>query len=106
VRQPAAILAIIALMLSFAGCAENVNNAFDINSVQSYRDIPGVTGEEIAAVEALKGERGKFTYGLMEGTEAFLLPDGTYSGFAAKFCDLLTGLFGIEFSLELTIGIL
>jgi len=72
-----------------------------INTVTSYRDIPGVTKEEINAVEALKASRGKFIYGSMPSTEAFTLPDGTHNGFTPMFCSLLTKLFGIPFVLEL-----
>ena len=95
------VIFIIALALSLACCADTSNKTFDINSVQSYKDIPGVTGEEIAAIEALKAGREKFIYGQIETTEAFILPDGTYAGFAPKICGLLSRLFGIEFSLEL-----
>ena len=94
-------LMFITLALSLAGCADASNKKFDINSVQSYKDIPGVTGEEIAAIEALKAGREKFIYGQIKTTEAFILPDGTYGGFTARFSGLLTRLFGIEFSLEL-----
>ena len=72
-----------------------------IDSIKTYRDIPGVTAEEIAAVEALKAARGKFSYGNIFATEAFYLPDGTYGGFTKKFCDLLSGLFGISFVQEM-----
>ena len=38
-------------------------SSFDIASIKSYREIPGVTLEEIAAIEALKSTRQSFTYG-------------------------------------------
>ena len=103
-RETATILTIMALMFSFAGCAKTSNNTlktFDINSIRSYRDIPGVTAEEIAAMEALKNSRERFAYGSIEGMEIFTLPDGKHAGFTTRFCDLLTNLFGIEFSIEL-----
>ncbi|MCL1828483.1 MAG: transporter substrate-binding domain-containing protein [Oscillospiraceae bacterium] len=71
------------------------------SSALYYSDIPYVTQNEIDAIEALKSSVDKFIYGQMRETEAFELKDGTVSGFAAEFCKLLTGLFGIEFSLEL-----
>ena len=81
---------------------ETAAPSFDINSVQSYRDIPGVTEQEIAAIEALKAAHTSFSYGNVRSTEAFILPDGTYDGFASMFCELLSGLFGIPFVQEFT----
>ena len=70
-------------------------------ALETYRDIPGVTEEEISAIEALKSQRDKLTYGVTLSTEAFVLPDGSYSGFSAKFCGLMSRLFGIPFVLEM-----
>ena len=71
------------------------------NSIKTFKDIPGVTKEEIAAIEALQNSREKFSFGHMPGTEAYILPDGTYAGFTAKLCKHLSNLFGIEFVLKL-----
>ena len=69
--------------------------------VQSYRDIPGVTAMEIAAIEKLQRERGKLIYGMIPSTEAFVNINGEAGGYAALFCEWLTGLFGIPFQLEI-----
>ena len=71
-----------------------------IDLVKNFRDIPGITDEEIAAIEALKASRQSFSFGTMATTEAFVLDDGTYAGFTSSFCELLTGLFGIPFIQE------
>ncbi|MCL2293807.1 MAG: transporter substrate-binding domain-containing protein [Spirochaetes bacterium] len=63
----------------------------------SFRDIPGVTNEEIAAIEALKAARQSFSLGTMLTTETFILPDNTTAGFAFLFSKLLTELFEIPF---------
>ena len=65
-------------------------------SIKYYRDIPGVTEKEITEIEALKETKEKFIYGVLVSTEAFILPDGSYAGFAVKFCSLLSELFGIN----------
>jgi len=75
--------------------------ASGIDSIKSYRDIPGVTEDEIAAIEALKAEKQGFTFGALPSPESFVLPDGTNQGFVPLLCDLLTGLFGIPFVEEL-----
>jgi len=65
----------------------------------SYRDVPGVTSEEIKAIEALKSSRQSLSLGSMLTTETFALPDGTYSGFTVMFCDFLSEFFGMPFVL-------
>jgi signal transduction histidine kinase/ActR/RegA family two-component response regulator len=63
----------------------------------SYRDIPGVTEEEIAAIESLRRSTALFTYGMTMSTECFRDEDNTARGFAVLMCDWLTDLFGIKF---------
>ncbi|MDR0424013.1 MAG: response regulator [Clostridiales Family XIII bacterium] len=63
----------------------------------SYRDVPGVGEDEIAAVESLKSRRGSFVYAVSLSPEAFYGSDGAIEGFSAMFCSWLTGLFGISF---------
>ena len=73
---------------------------FDINSIESYREIPGVTEQEIAAIEELKAARSQFVFGHNATTEAFVMSDGTNAGFTTMLCELLSGLFGIPFVQE------
>ncbi|MCL2139778.1 MAG: transporter substrate-binding domain-containing protein, partial [Treponema sp.] len=63
----------------------------------SFRDIPGVTEDEINAVEALRKQYSSFVYGSMPSTEAFLDEHGNIRGYSALFCEWLTELFGIPF---------
>ncbi|GBU20138.1 sensor histidine kinase [Fibrobacteres bacterium R8-0-B4] len=62
-----------------------------------YRDIPGVTDEEIRSIEALRGKGRGFVYGMLSTTETFVDEDGGIGGFAALFCEWLSRLFGIPF---------
>lgn len=66
-------------------------------STASYRDIPGVTQEEIDAVEALKTKYDSFSYASLVTTEFFKQTDGSYAGFTVKICDLLSELFQTRF---------
>ena len=101
-RARTVFLALIVMACGISACSlKNKKTGFDINSVKSYRDIPGVTQEEIKAIEALKSARRSFTFVSPPTTEAFVLPDGSKAGFAPKFCELLSGLFGIPFVNEL-----
>ena len=75
-------------------------SSLDANSIKPYRDVTGVTTDEINAIEALKAEKKSFSFGTMYSTEAFILSDGRYAGFLSKFCELLSDLFGLPFEQE------
>ncbi|MCL2077550.1 MAG: transporter substrate-binding domain-containing protein [Oscillospiraceae bacterium] len=98
-----AVIAVILLSL-FSGCA-NYNIAGNAGETQSenfavftsYRDIPGVTEEEINAIEALLEEYDYFVYAMMPNIEAFLDKNGEIRGYSALLCEWLTEIFGIEF---------
>ena len=65
--------------------------------ISDYRNIPGVSEEDIEAIEALKKSGVRLTYGTMRSGEAFDLFDGSKGGFAMMFCDLMSRMFGIPF---------
>jgi len=89
---------IISSFFIFSGCGASPNEQSDAYTIFfSYRDIPGVTDEEIAAIEALRAQGGTFTYGMLQSTDAFLNENGEIRGYAALLCQWLTELFGIEF---------
>ncbi|MDR0997838.1 MAG: transporter substrate-binding domain-containing protein, partial [Treponema sp.] len=103
--RPLWILLAALLPILGAGCksrpqgqATDQDGAFS-----SYRDIPGITAEEINALEALKtrkrsgGDRDYFIYGMMPSTETFYNEEGRIEGYSALFCDRLSALFGISF---------
>jgi len=95
------VLVLCAVICGLAGCSiESKRPSFDIYSVKTYRDIPGVTNEEIEAIEALKSSNRSFSFGTLPTTEAYILPDGDCAGFAIMFCELLSDLFGIPFVQE------
>jgi signal transduction histidine kinase/DNA-binding response OmpR family regulator/ABC-type amino acid transport substrate-binding protein len=63
----------------------------------TYRDIPGVSAEEIEAIEALKKRNKSFSYGMILSTETFYDETGRIQGFSDLFCLWLSELFGIPF---------
>ncbi|MCL2276421.1 MAG: transporter substrate-binding domain-containing protein [Treponema sp.] len=67
----------------------------------SYKDIPGVTSQEIASIQAFQDRGISFVFGMIPTTEAFKANDNTIQGFSAFFCDWLSDLFGIPFNLSL-----
>ncbi len=64
----------------------------------SYREIPGVTQDEIDAIEALRAQDRAFVYGMNDSAEAFHTADGTVGGFSAYMCAEMSRLFGMRFT--------
>jgi signal transduction histidine kinase/ABC-type amino acid transport substrate-binding protein/ActR/RegA family two-component response regulator len=102
---------VLFLLSAVSGCHKNDGRALgdlsygklhsgDTAVFTSFRDIPGITADEIKAIEVLQGEYGSFVYGMNPTTEAFT-DDGEIKGFSALFCKWLTDLFGIPFKVTL-----
>lgn len=66
-----------------------------------YTDIPGVTQEEIDAIEALKAQHPSFSIAMNHSTEAFYSHDGTIGGYTSLFCEWLSALFDMAFYPEI-----
>ena len=98
-------LIIIATVVS--GCAQSTGEPVKFTDAVSpfvtFRDIPGVTAEEIAAIEALQQvvsqtQNRSLTFGTPLNTEAFMGIGDKIDGYIALYCDWLTALFGIRFT--------
>jgi len=94
------IITIIFIVLSGCGKLADRQSGLSMENI-SFRDIPGVTGEEIRAIEALQGQNRAFTYGMSLGTEAFFDLDGEMKGYSVLLAEWLSGLFGIPFNVEI-----
>ena len=104
-------LIFVLLLCSFYACATpknpstfRHNDPEVISPFSSYKEIPGVTDEEIEAISRLReimSERGEaFVYGMPESTEAFPDDKGEIKGFSALFCEWLTEIFDIPFEVK------
>ena len=97
---------VIIVIAAVSGCKKIIEPGPNsiTNPFNSFRDIPGVTNEEIRATEAILGQtlrgRGHFVYSVLPSTEAFYDDNGQIRGFSALFCEWLSGLFGIPFKPE------
>ena len=80
-----------------SGCGRAYGQQSADAPFSSYRDIPGVTGEQIAEIERLRETVDYFVYGMLHSTESFYNSDGEIDGFAVLVCRWLTELFGIPF---------
>jgi len=98
------IVCVIALViaLGFPGCSEKTEETIlDYSAAKSFREIPGVTADEISAIEALQKKYSSFTIGAIPSTEAFVKSSGEFGGYDALLCEWLTSLFGITFKMEI-----
>jgi PAS domain S-box-containing protein len=91
------LYAVLSLIM-FSACQKTTaKKSNDIPVFASYRDIPGVTEDEIKAIEALRKNIYFFTYGMQESTETFIDENGEIRGYSVLFCEWLSELFGIPF---------
>jgi len=94
-----ALIFATALVLFFSSCEnQSIKYTNSFPSWASYKEIPGVTDEEILFIEALKENRDFFTYGMIHSTEAFFdIRKNSMNGYSTLFCNWLSDLFDIRF---------
>jgi len=97
------IIIFLFILTAFLGCNGNnkrsIENQF-VFPIHSIHEIPGITAEEIAGIEALRSSRESLSFGVTLTTETFVPHDGTYSGFSVLFTKCLSDIFEIPFILE------
>jgi PAS domain S-box-containing protein len=113
-RNPYSLFLIILcsfILTVFPACGKTASQAESRGAVSpfaSFRDIPGVSADEIRAIEALRQavsqkEHKAFIFGGNLTTETFLMENGEVNGFTALFCEWLSSIFGIRFQPEIYI---
>ncbi|MDR2731460.1 MAG: transporter substrate-binding domain-containing protein, partial [Treponema sp.] len=93
-----AMLLFIFFFTVFSGCvksSEKQPNAAIENL--SFRDVYGVTLDEINAIEILKTKYDSFNCVISLSTDVFFDKDGELSGYTVMFYNWLSGMFGIPF---------
>jgi ABC-type amino acid transport substrate-binding protein len=96
----------ILVITLFAACGGKEMSVTIENPFKTFRAVPGITLEEIVAIEALQQEYKSFLFGANPSTEAFSAEDGesgkyAVDGFTALVCEWLTELFEIRFRPEI-----
>ena len=91
------VCGIVLAIYSSSACSPKPQKTFDITQITCFREIPGVSDEEIAAIEALREKYERFVFGMEPSTEAFVNMDGEIRGYTALLCEWLSGIFGIPF---------
>ena len=100
-RICAFIIAATMVVAIVSGCSGQIAGNDDDVFFESFRDIPGVTDEEIAAIEALQRSRSSFVFSGNYSTEMFET-NGEVRGFSALLCEWLSELFDIPFIPEIS----
>jgi len=68
---------------------------------RSLHEIPGVTADEIKAIEAIRAKYDSLVFANDYGTELFKDKDGNLDGFVVLLCEWLTALFKIPFKVQI-----
>ncbi|MDR0442625.1 MAG: response regulator [Treponema sp.] len=90
------LILLLAVLWLVSGC-EKTDNSRIPHVFTSFREIPGVTAEEIRAIDLLREHKGSFFYGVIPSTEAFYTENGRIGGYSALFCAWLSELFDMPF---------
>jgi len=103
IRVAFIMICMVFLTVFISACEKHTPDGIDAADVpgMSFRDIPGITEDEIKAIEDLHSNTAHFIYAMPRSTEAFINQYGEQSGFSALFTQWLSGFFEIEFKLEL-----
>jgi signal transduction histidine kinase/DNA-binding response OmpR family regulator len=113
-RKVLSIILSLSLLIAMTACSSqsNGNAITDQSSVtsikgsdpfpyESYKDIPGVTNEEIAAIDTFITKHPTIIYGSPYSSYAFSDEDGNLAGYYASLAAWLGDLFGVPFELKL-----
>ena len=87
-------LFLLALCTTSNGWSANIGKTGPAS--RAFHSIPGITPEEIAAIEALHSENRELTLGMLSSVESFTKKDGTIGGVSARLADWLGELFNVK----------
>ena len=98
-RKLAGVLALLCALQALAPVLAMPAHAAEPpqDAITYYTDVPGITQEEIDAIEAVRSRTTFLTYGMTMSTECYR-EEKTTQGFAALFSAWLSSFFGIKVS--------
>lgn len=67
-------------------------------AIHTLEQVPGITEDEIQAIQALKDTYDQFVFGIPLSTEAFFDEQGNIDGFTRLLCEWLSDVIGIPFT--------
>ena len=91
------ILLIVVALVSLGGCKRDaaLKQAEMLSPITNFHKIPGITPEEIRAIENIISSRSSLTGTVMLGSESFYGGDGQLQGFAVLMYAWLSEIFNI-----------
>ena len=97
IRQGVCLALALMLLTAFLpGCKTSAADSGVL--FKSFRDVPGITAEEINEIQALQTQADVFVYAMPASTEAFISGNGEINGYSSLLCGWMTELFGITFA--------
>jgi len=93
------VLAVSLTVLSGCAGSSRKKSAAAVENL-TFRDIPGITREEIDAIENIRKKYGSFSCAVNMNTDSFYNKNGEPDGFAVMFFNWLSKLFEIPFKPE------
>ena len=91
----AAILILAVITVYFS---RTVPKEQQLSTPTTFRQIPGITDEEILEVEKVLASNGSFTFSTVKDMECFFRDDGSIGGYSILLCDWLSQFFGVPFT--------
>ncbi len=89
------IILLFIIAVTLVQCQKNGKDVSVVEVATNYREIPGITPEEIVAIESLQ-QNGPLVYASMQGKEGFIDEAGNIRGFSERLSELLGELFMID----------
>ena len=101
-RKTGLILAAVIATALLANCNNPIpSKSGDIIQYTTYRQIPGITSEEIQAIDKIRSQYGSLVFGSVPNTETFYTENGKIGGYSALLAGWLSGLLEIPFTPKL-----
>ena len=88
------------ILTVFSGCVNSSKEQSAVSSIEnlSFRNIPGVTKDEINAIEAIRKKYGSFSCAVSLNADSFYDKNGELSGYAVLFYGWLSKVFQTPFN--------
>ena len=94
------VIVLLALTLPVAACTDAPSQAEikKARKITDFHEIPGITKQEIAAIQELAASRASFSGAVMVGSDCFYANDGHLQGFSILTYAWLSEIFKIPFT--------
>ncbi|MCL2441619.1 MAG: ATP-binding protein [Treponema sp.] len=103
--KKAAVTSVLIFLIMFSGCEKYNKSPVSPDTrkspFNSYCEFPGVTEDDINAIDIIRSSVDELILGAFLSTETFINENGELGGFSVLICEWLTELFDIPFRTKL-----